>query len=84
MPRTTLTSKGQLTIPKELRSRLSLESGDRIDFTIDECGRLIGVPVAEDPLEDLFGSLSHLAGERPVSIEEMDRAIRDRHRESAR
>lgn len=84
MPRTTLTSKGQLTLPKALRERLRLEAGDRIDFTLDDCGRLIGTPVEQDPLGELIGSLSHLAKDRPVTLEEMDKSIREHHRKANR
>ena len=79
MPRATLTSKGQLTVPKQLRERLGLEAGDRIDFTVDEVGRLIGEPVEDDPLEEVIGSLHHLAKPRTVSLEDMERAIQERH-----
>lgn len=37
----TLTSKGQLTIPVELRRRWDLKPGDQIDFTLDEDDRVI-------------------------------------------
>ena len=79
VPRTTLTSKGQLTLPKALRDRLRLEAGDRIDFSVDDKGRLIGVPARKSGPATPAGSLRHLAKRRPVSLEEMDRAIRERH-----
>ena len=78
MPKATLTSKGQLTLPKALRDRLDLKAGDPIDFTIDEEGRIIGVPIIRDPVDQLVGSLHHLAKRKPVTVEQMDRAIRDR------
>jgi len=84
MPRATLTSKGQLTLPKVLRERLRLEAGDRIDFSVDDQGRLIGNPVRRLGDETLAGSLRHLAKETPVDLEEMDRAIRARHSKSSR
>ena len=37
----TLTSKGQLTIPVELRRRWDLKPGDQIDFTLDDEDRVI-------------------------------------------
>ena len=81
MPSAKLTSKGQLTLPKELRERLRLEKGDRIDFTVDEGGRLIGTPARRGGVETAAGALRHLSRERPVSLEEMDLAIRGRYRD---
>ena len=80
MPHSTLTSKGQLTLPKALRERLHLEKGDRIDFKIDEQGRLIGVPLRRGEGSTSAGALRHLAGRRPVGLDEMDEAIRQRYR----
>jgi len=34
MPKATLTSKGQLTLPKEVRSRLGVAAGDQVDFIL--------------------------------------------------
>jgi len=81
MPRATLTSKGQLTLPKALRERLRLDTGDWIDFTVDDKGRLIGIPARPEGEEASAGALRHLAGERPVSLEEMDAAVRRRFQE---
>ena len=79
MPRATLTSKGQLTLPKALRERLRLETGDQIDFTVDDNGRLLGIPARQEGAETAAGALRHLAGKKPVSLEEMDRTIRRRY-----
>ena len=38
VPRSRLTSKGQVTVPKEIRDALGLKSGDLVQFTVDECG----------------------------------------------
>lgn len=80
MPQATLTSKGQVTLPKAVRERLRLEKGDRIDFSIDDQGRLIGVPERQGKEQNSAGALRHLAKKRPVSLEEMDAAIRRRYR----
>ncbi len=40
----TLTSKGQATIPEEIRTYLGLHAGDKIEFIIDEHGRVVLVP----------------------------------------
>ena len=44
MPSTTLTSKGQVTIPKAVRDELGLSEGDRIAFRILEDGTVIVEP----------------------------------------
>jgi AbrB family looped-hinge helix DNA binding protein len=81
MAKSTLTSKGQVTIPKEVRERLGVKEGDRLVFRFDEQGRLTIEPDEQGPLGNLPGLLRHLAGERPVTIEEMNHAIGERMRE---
>lgn len=76
MAASTLTSKGQITIPKEIRDRLGVHEGDRIVFQFDEQGRLILQPEVRDPLEGLIGLLRHRAGDRPATVEEMKEAVR--------
>lgn len=78
MPKSTLTSKGQVTIPKAIRDRLGLGVGDRLDFRIDREGRIVVEPEGRRALGRVPGLLDHLAGERPVTVEEMDEAIRRR------
>lgn len=75
MAASTLTSKGQVTIPREVRDRLGLREGDRLVFQFDEQGRLIVLPDARDPLGDLPGLLRHLAKSRPVTVEEMNESV---------
>jgi AbrB family looped-hinge helix DNA binding protein len=38
---TTITSKGQVTIPKAVRDRLNLKPGNAVDFELDERGRVV-------------------------------------------
>jgi AbrB family looped-hinge helix DNA binding protein len=38
---TTLTSKGQVTIPKRIRDTLGLGPGSQVEFDVDEQGRII-------------------------------------------
>jgi antitoxin PrlF len=71
MATSTLTSKGQITVPKEVRDRLGLKKGDRIVFEFDEHGNLLLRQELESPLGRLPGMLKHLAKDRPVTIEEM-------------
>ena len=41
---TTLTSKGQVTIPKHIRDALGLGPGSAVDFELDEQGRVVLKP----------------------------------------
>ncbi len=75
MASSTITSKGQTTIPKSIRDRLGLKAGDRIEFLIEDGDRVVMIP-ATLSLADLAGCLP--APKRPVTLEEMDRAIRGR------
>ncbi|MGX8011472.1 AbrB/MazE/SpoVT family DNA-binding domain-containing protein [Mesorhizobium sp. ORM8.1] len=69
-----LTSKGQLTIPKDVREALSLKAGDMIAWTVVD-GHLVGTPRNLD-FEDLAGFLGDPPG-GPASLEEIDVAVRD-------
>lgn len=78
MPTSTLTSKGQITLPKSIRDRFGLVEGDQLEFTIDEQGRII---VQLRRLErGASGVLHDFAPERAVTVEEMDAAVRERAR----
>jgi len=70
----TLTSKGQLTIPRPLRDALGLAPGSRLQASIDRQGRLILVPSKYEP-EELFRHRPSVS--RRLSLEEMDQAIAD-------
>lgn len=75
MPTATLTTKGQTTIPKEIREHLGLRPGDRMRFLIDPDGR-VTVEAATLSVRDLRGILPKPS--RAVSIEEMEETIRRR------
>jgi antitoxin PrlF len=78
MVTSTLTSKGQITVPKEIRDRLGLKEGDRLVFQFDDRGNLLVRPEAEGPLGRLPGLLHHYAKERPATVEEMKEAVKKR------
>ena len=71
----TVTSKGQTTIPGEIRRHLKLKAGDRLEFLMEPDGRVILVPATVD-VADLKGLLA--PAPRRVSIEEMDDTVRER------
>jgi AbrB family looped-hinge helix DNA binding protein len=73
MPSAKLTSKGQITIPLEVRERLGLDTGDRVDFIIRDSGEIVVEPATVDLLE-LRGSVKR-RGKKIVSLDDMQRAI---------
>ena len=74
MPIATLTSKGQLTLPKPIRELLKLNPGDAVDFVIAPDGT-VQVRAGRFDVRDLRGLLKK-AGRKPVTVEEMDDALR--------
>lgn len=68
----TLTSKGQLTLPKAVRTELDLHSGDKLDFIIRDGGILELVPIKQPPSK-LKGILPK--PNKSVSIKQMNEAI---------
>jgi antitoxin PrlF len=59
----TITSKGQLTVPQEIRKRLGLKSGDRVEFVVEE-GRTVIRPARSEvnPFEKYIGILGPFPG----------------------
>lgn len=69
----TITSKGQITLPKALRDALGLKAGDKIALTPDGAGGLKVSPRKTGTLADLFGCLPMKV--KPVTQEGIDEAI---------
>jgi antitoxin PrlF len=75
MPTATLTSKGQITIPVEVRKALGLKPGVRIDFFENEEG-VYALRPKTGSIMDLRGCLAYSGP--PITIEEMKQAVLDR------
>ncbi len=75
MPFTTVTSKGQVTIPKEIRERLRIKPKDRVTFTID--GDHAVLHAVHGDIRDLKG-IFHRKGMKPIDF----KALRRRFEES--
>jgi antitoxin PrlF len=67
----TLTSKGQTTIPKEIRDGLGMKPGDKMTFTLMPDGTVV-MRVKSKSVVELAGVL-HRRGRKAVSIEQMSR-----------
>jgi len=72
MPTTTLTSRGQTTIPKSIREALQLRPGDRVEFILE--GDQVVLRRAGADLTELDGMIDR-SDREPASVEEMDEAI---------
>ena len=72
----TLTSKGQVTIPKKIREALKLHTGDKIEIIITDKREAIIRPVSKK-VDDIFCKL-HGPDRKTVSVEAMDDAIKNR------
>ncbi len=54
----TVTSKGQLVIPAEIRRKSGIKKGTKVHFLEDDLGRIVLQPVTEEFINRLTGSLS--------------------------
>ena len=72
----TITTKGQVTIPKNIRDTLKLHSGDKIEITVTKDGEAVIRPIA-NKVDDIFCKL-YKQGRKAVSIESMDSAVKNR------
>jgi AbrB family looped-hinge helix DNA binding protein len=73
MPSAKLTSKGQITIPKEVRAALGLHTGDRLAFRLHDDGTVV-VEAEKVSLSSLRGAVRTKV--KGVTVEAMNDAIR--------
>ena len=73
MPTATLTSKGQLTLPKEIRDELGLDAGDKVLFRRNEQGEIV-LEAATVDLLSLAGMVKPRV--KGVTVDDMKDAVR--------
>lgn len=76
----TVTAKGQVTIPKAIRERLGLREGDVLEFSIDDAGRIVARPRHAG---GVYGILRDFAPDVPVTVDAMKKAVRRRAADTA-
>lgn len=76
MPTATVTTKGQITIPKDIRECLGVEAGDRVTFLVQDNGTVTVEPVTRHIRE--LGGMLHRPRQKPISIGSMDESIAKR------
>jgi AbrB family looped-hinge helix DNA binding protein len=77
MPSAAITSKSQITLPKEVRAKLGVKPGDRVAFREDSEGRILVEAETVDLLA-LYGRLK--PRKRGLTVEDMDEIIRKKAR----
>ena len=71
MPTATLTTKGQVTIPKEVRDHLGVDTGVRVSFVVEEDGTVLVSPITRH-VRELAGLLRR-PRRRPISVRYLTR-----------
>ena len=75
----TMTSKGQVTIPVEMRRRLGLSPSDKVEFEMDDKDEITLRPAQKLTILDLAGSLPSLGREtgdfKDIIKEAMDEGV---------
>lgn len=71
----TMTTKGQLTVPKSIRDKLGLEPGDRVDFLDVDDETVALKRIKKTGLDDLIGCVPYDGP--PLTQEDIDNAIMD-------
>jgi antitoxin PrlF len=69
-----MSSKGQITIPAEVRAEFRLKEGDIVDFYVDPLDRRIQIIARNGKMADLRGILAK-PGQRALTLEEIDEGI---------
>lgn len=72
----TITSKGQVTIPIDVRKSLNLDVGDKIEIIVTKEGEAV-LKLLSKKVDDVFGMLKK-PNQKVVSIDEMNDAIKNR------
>jgi antitoxin PrlF len=73
----TVTSKGQVTVPADIRERLGLKAGDRLDFHLTDSGKLTVVATKRRSILESRNDLPRLTLGRPLTQRDIDDAIGD-------
>ena len=70
----TLTSKGQITIPKVVRDSLQLQAGDQVEFLLSGSKEARLRPITKK-VDEVFGRLCR-PGRKAVSVAQMDAGLK--------
>ena len=71
----TMTSKGQVTVPADIREKLGVKAGDRLDFHLTDSGKLTVVPVKRRSIFENLAELELPSLGHAVTRSDIDNAI---------
>jgi len=80
----TLTSKGQVTLPKDIRTKLHLVTGEKIAFRYDEVLKTGVFFPMNKRVEEVFGMLKRTRPGKAPTVEEINDAIKDKFKKAYR
>ncbi len=83
MPTATVSKKGWVVIPKEIRDRYGIGPGDKVDF-VDYGGTIYVFPALTDPVHQLRGLLAGGPSLTKALLEERRRELEREERELER
>jgi len=69
MPHSKITSKGQITIPKNVRKKFNLKTGDKVDFVIEN--DILKLVPASKTVSEVFGMLER-KNMNAISVDEIN------------
>ena len=61
-----ISSKGQVTVPKEVRDAMGLKAGDSLSFTVMEGGQALIKPTVKWAVDDMAGFLKEYGKAKPT------------------
>ena len=76
----TITSKGQITLPKDIRAKLHLDAGEKIDFQLDEEHGIATLIPLNKHIDDVFGIIKRKTKKRTISVDDMDKSVQKQFR----
>jgi antitoxin PrlF len=71
----TITTKGQITVPAEIRKKLGVKAGDRLHFRLSDSGKLTVTPIRRRSIFERLDELKLPSIGRPVTQADIDAAI---------
>jgi AbrB family looped-hinge helix DNA binding protein len=75
MSKSTVSSKGRITVPKEIREKAMIHKGTQLDFQMSEDGTILIIPIRRH-ISQLKG-IVHSKRKWPVTLSEIRQAISD-------